>query len=102
MADTAMMIKEVTGVNDEVGVDKRILKTLDETFSCSTYGGEGQPLLVVKKMVNQLVIKVVRDNEEEVVDKVTKMFFSYRGLVYFGPKLLRSEVACEFHQKLCD
>ena len=57
---------------------------------------------VVKKMVGQLVIKVVLDNEEEVVDKVTKMLFCYRGLVYFGPKLLRSEVACEFHQKLCD
>ena len=42
---------------------------------------------VVKKMVDQLVIKVVLDNEEEVVDKVTKMIFCGRGLVYFGPKL---------------
>ena len=71
------------------GVDKKIIKTLNETFSCSTYVDEGQPLLVVKKMVDQLVIvvEVVHDNEEEVVDKVTKMIFCGRGLVYFGPKL---------------
>ena len=31
---------------------------------------------VVKKMVGQLVIKVVLDNEEEVVAKVTKMTFA--------------------------
>ena len=53
---------------------------------------------VVKKMVDLLVM----DNEEDVVDKVTKMIFCYRGLEYFGPKLLRSEVASEFRQKLCD
>ena len=46
MADTSMMIKEVTGVKEEEGVDdKKIIKTLDETFSCSTYVDEGQPLL---------------------------------------------------------
>ena len=32
--------------------------------------------MVVKKMVDQLVIKVVLDVEEEVVDKVTKMIFA--------------------------
>ena len=37
LADTAMMIKEVTGVNEEEGVDKKIIKTLNETFSCATY-----------------------------------------------------------------
>ena len=59
MADTAMIIREVTGVK---GVDKKIIKTLNETFSCSTYVDEGQPLLVVKKMVDQLVIVVEHDN----------------------------------------
>ena len=42
MADTTMMIKEVTGVKEEEGVDKKIIRTLDETFSCSTYVDEGQ------------------------------------------------------------
>ena len=88
MADTAMMIKEVTGVNEEEGIDKKIIKTLDETFSCSTYGDEGQPLLVVKKMVDQLVIvvEVVHDNEEEVVDKVTKMIFLLSRFSVFWAK----------------
>ena len=49
-----------------------------------------------------IVVEVVHDNEEEVVDKVTKMIFCYRGLVHLGSKLLRSEVACEFHQNFDD
>ena len=72
MADTAMMIKEVTGVKEEEGVNKKIIKTLDETFlvqhtrmKVNRYWETDK---VVKKMVDQLVIKVVHDNEEEVVD----------------------------------
>ena len=85
------------------GVDKKIIKTLDETFSwCMKVNCYWETDKVVRKMVDQLVIKLLLDNEEEVVDKVTKMIFYYRGLVYFGPKLLRPEVACEFHKKLCD
>ena len=41
---------------------------------------------VVKKMVVQLVIKVVLDNEEEVVDKVTKMIFLLSRFSVFWAK----------------
>ena len=52
---------------------------------------------VVKKMVDQLVIKVVLDNEEEVVDKVTrsktpKIFFQIWMLVWLGRTWRESKI----------
>ena len=85
---------------------KKIIKTLDEIFLAQhmwiKVNRYWETDNLAKKMVDQLVIKVVLDNEEEVVDKVTKMIFCDRGLLYLRAKLLRSEVACEFHQNLND
>ena len=65
-------------------------------------------------MVDLLVIKVVLDNEEEVVDKVTKMIFATElqcilGQNFYDPKWLLNfaknfviDIECDYHKNLIE